>query len=384
MPDDFSALFNAAKDQVGQPERFDPRRAEPFEVRDPRTWNSAPASRAWAVKDWIPVGTVTALYGDGGVGKSLIAQQLLTCTALALPWLGLETAAGTALGIMCEDDDDELHRRQRAINASLGVGMEHLENLRLLSRVGHNNTVMHFGNRTGIGELTEAYYRIDKTCERIRPKLVVADTIADFFGGNEIDRGQVRQFVQNAWGNIARRHNCAVLLCGHPSASGISTGSGTGGSTAWNNTVRSRLYLSRPPEKEGEDYDPDIRLLARMKANYAPRQAEITLRFTDGVLVERGEDGGGRPTLEWPQIDRIFEEIGRAWHAGRPWSLAAQTKQDGRYLPLWAEMHLGVSAKVVARHAQQWLAGGFLAVETLDAKAKVKGLRVVRPLTQSG
>jgi RecA-family ATPase len=386
MPDDFASHFEAAKAQRGPttPAPFDPRQASAFDLRDPRQWNGQPPPRRWAVRDWIPRGTVTALYGDGGVGKSLLAQQLLTCTALALPWLGLETAGGRALGIMCEDDDDELHRRQTAINASLNVSMENLENLRLLSRVGENNVVMTFAQRTGIGDLTEAFWRIDKTCEQFRPGLVVGDTIADFFGGSEIDRGHVRQFVQNAWGNIARRHGCAVLLCGHPSASGISTGSGTGGSTAWSNTVRSRLYLSRPPEKEGEDYDPDLRLLARMKANYAPRQAEITLRYVDGVLVERDAAAGGKPTLEWPDIEKIFTEIGNAWHAGKPWSLAAQTKRDGRYLPLWAEMNLGVSSKVVARHCEQWLAGGYLAVEVLDAKAKVKGLRVVRPLHQAG
>jgi RecA-family ATPase len=386
MPNDapFEALFEAARSQVppAAPAPFDPRKAQPYILRDPREWSGAPPARRWIVRDWIPRGTVTALYGDGGVGKSLLAQQLLTSTALSLPWLGMETSGGRALGIMCEDDDDELHRRQTAINASLGVEMAHLENLRLVSRVGENNVVMTFAQRTGIGELTEAFYRIDRTCAQLRPALVVGDTIADFFGGSEIDRGHVRQFVQNAWGNIARKHDCAVLLCGHPSASGINTGSGTGGSTAWSNTVRSRLYLSRPPAKDGEEPDPDARMLARMKANYAPRQAEVNLRYIDGVLMERDAAGGGRPTLEWPEIDKIFTEIASAWHAGKPWSLAAQTKRDGRYLPLWAEMHLGVSSKAVARHCEQWLAGGYLAVDVLDAKAKVKGLRVVRHLHQ--
>ena len=41
------------------------------------------------------------------------------------------------------------------------------------------------------------------------------------FGGNENNRTQVRQFVQNACAQIARKINGAVLLCAHPSGSGI-------------------------------------------------------------------------------------------------------------------------------------------------------------------
>jgi RecA-family ATPase len=387
MPNDvFDDAFSTAFDQARRdpevarfrptPERATPA-PEPFDLPDPRGWNGHPPARRWNVKEWIPRGTVTALYGDGGVGKSLLAQQLLTCTAMALPWLGLETAGGRALGVMCEDDDDELHRRQVAINAHLGIGMENLENLRLLSRVGENNILMSFPPRGGVGELSAVFERLDLTCRAFKPTLLVGDTIADFFGGSEIDRGQVRQFVQNAFGRLARDHQCAVVIAGHPSASGMSSGSGTGGSTAWSNTVRSRLYLTRPQAKEGEEADPDVRVLSRMKANYAPREATIQLRYQDGVFVEM-DGAGGRATLEWPDIQAVFTEIQRAWDAGRPWSLAPQTKKDGRFLPLWAEMHLGVSARAVARLAESWLAGGYLASETRDAKAKVKGLRVVR------
>lgn len=354
--------------------------AQPLQLLDPRRWTTAAPPRRWLVRDWIPRGVVTALYGDGGVGKSLLAQQLMSCTALALPWLGLETTGGRALGVMCEDDDDELHRRQEAINQALGVEMENLENLRYLSRVGGENILMTFPARTGLGELTGFFDELDATCAEFRPDLFVADTIADFFGGNELDRSQVRQFVQNAFGRLARKHNCAVLMCGHPSAAGISSGSGTGGSTAWSNTVRSRLFFSRPPGREGEEPDPDARQLSRMKANYAPREAELRLRFSDGVFEVDGAPAE-LTSLDWPVIERIFEEVDRAWKAGKPWSIAPQTKRDGRYLPLWAEVQLGVQAKSVHRFVEKWMVGGFLATEMLDPKAKTKGLRVTRWLT---
>ncbi|MDP6385061.1 MAG: hypothetical protein QGI93_02590, partial [Planctomycetota bacterium] len=49
------------------------------------------------------------------------------------------------------------------------------------------------------------------------------------------------------------------------------TGSGFSGSTAWNNSVRSRLYLTKP--KLGDDDQADHRtperLLRAMKSNYS-------------------------------------------------------------------------------------------------------------------
>lgn len=354
--------------------------AVPLDLLDPRDWRTEAPPRRWIVKEWIPRGVVTALYGDGGVGKSLLAQQLMSSVALALPWCGMDVAPGRALGIMCEDDDDELHRRQEGINRALNVEMENLENLRLVSRVGEDNLIMVFPQRTGAGELTAFFEQLDATCAVFRPDLLVMDTIADFFGGNEIDRSQVRQFVQNACGRLARKHQAGVVLCGHPSSSGIATGSGSGGSTAWSNTVRSRLYFARPPAKDGEEADPDARVLSRMKANYAPREAEITLKYDGGIFALRDPSAAFSSSIEWPQIDEIFDEIARGWDAGKPWSNAPQTKQEGRFLPLWAEIKLGLRARVVARHVQQWLAAGHLAVEVHDAKRKTKGLRVVRRL----
>ena len=48
-----------------------------------------PPARRWIVPQWIPCDVVTGFYGDGGVGKSLLAQQLQTATALGSTWLGL-------------------------------------------------------------------------------------------------------------------------------------------------------------------------------------------------------------------------------------------------------------------------------------------------------
>jgi hypothetical protein len=355
-----------------QPLRDLPKRAG-FDFIDPRDWTAPARPREWIVGDWIPRGVVTALYGDGGMGKSLLAQQLMTSVATGSEWLGLPVFRGRALGIMCEDDPDELHRRQEAINKGMGFGPGDLADLRYVSRVGFDNILMAFDGRD-VGQLTQVFEDMDAACEAFRPDLLVCDTIADFFGGNENNRAQVRQFVQNSFGRLARKHGCGLLIAGHPSVAGIASGNGTGGSTAWNNTVRSRVYLSRP---EGEDTNPDARLLSRKKANYAPKDAELAIIWKAGCF-QLSDAAQAANLPDWAVISGILDMIELAWRSGMPLSNARQTRDSGRYLPAVACKRFDISETMAAKLVSDWLIEGHITVQTADAKTKTKGLKVVR------
>jgi hypothetical protein len=375
MPDDhYSRFYEAARPLMAWEDlRRPPEPPKPIEVLDPRGWTEPAKPREWIVPDWVPRGVVTALYGDGGMGKSLLAQQWMSCVALGTPWLGLETAKGRALGLMCEDDPDELHRRQEAINSHMQVGAEVWSDLRYVSRVGSDNVLMSFDGRD-VGQPTAVFRQIDDLCTAFAPDFVVCDTIADFFGGNENNRSQVRQFVQNTFGQLARKHKCAVLICGHPSVSGITSGNGTGGSTAWNNTVRSRMYLTKP---DGEDANPDARLLSRKKANYAARDAEVPIIWERGAFsVSTPERAQALP--EWAVISGILDMIDIAWKAGQPWSIAPQTKAQGRYLPSVATRRFPVTESTVKRLLVAWVEEGAIETAEVDSHSKKTGLRVLR------
>jgi len=335
-------------------------------------WTAPAPLRQWLIDQWIPIGYVTGLYGDGGVGKSLIAQQLLSSTALALPWLGLMVKGGRAFGLMCEDDAGELHRRQEGINQSYGVNMENLENLRISARLGFDNLLMTFDPENR-GKPSGLFGQLCEYLDKFRPRLVVLDTLADIFGGNEVNRSQARQFIQGVGGNIARRYECAVVIPAHPSLSGLASGTGTSGSTGWNNTFRSRIYMTRPDE------DANTRLISRMKSNYAPSGGEITATWENGAFSS-ATPVKDRPELDWPHIEAIFAEIDRAWKGGDPWSSEPRSRNHGRYIGLWASQRLGVNEKKVGKAVQAWLTEGYLAMEIIDKKAKRHGLRVLKVL----
>jgi hypothetical protein len=85
----------------------------------------------------------------------------------------------------------------------------------------------------------------------------------------------------------------AVLLLAHPSRS---QGSEFSGSSAWENTARTRLYLgAKLPGEAQDEGEPgeDVRYLARRKSNYSMKDWR-KFNYRDGVLVpEAAEVQGG-------------------------------------------------------------------------------------------
>ena len=125
--------FNMAEDAVNYAENSPA--PEPLDIIDPVLYEGRIVPiRKWMVQNWMPWRHTTALYGDGGTGKTLLAQMLGTSCATGNCWLGLETTPCKVLGVFCEDDKDELQRRQNDINAAMNIHFSDLRNLYLRRR----------------------------------------------------------------------------------------------------------------------------------------------------------------------------------------------------------------------------------------------------------
>lgn len=259
--------------------------------------------REWHVHGMIPANTVTLLSGDGGTGKSLCALQLAVSTALQRPWLGLAVRHGKAVYLSAEDDKAELHRRLADITRANNATLADLGDLTLRSLAGEDALLATVA-KGGTLQATPLLEAVNQLLQRNCPDLMVLDTLADYFPGNENDRTHARQFIGMLRG-LAINNGCAVVMLAHPSVAGMASGLGTSGSTGWNNSVRSRLYLSRVVQ-DGYERNPDARVLRTMKSNYSGIGAEIALNWQNGVFVAEAPVTGLDRISASAKAERIF------------------------------------------------------------------------------
>jgi len=261
--------------------------------------DQAPPPRQWVVTNWIPRRAVTLLSGDGGVGKSLLCLQLCVATASGGSWLGLETEPGPAVALFCEDDADEVHRRLVDVSAAADVEIATLGGFSFCCPPAVDVSL--FSEHDAI-----AAQRWRSLLERLmrmqpRPVVIVIDAAADVFDANESDRAKVRRFLRMLRG-LALELDAAVVLISHPSRAGLAARDLLSGSTAWGNSVRSRLTFDAPKRAL-----PDLRELQRVKGNYAARgEGSIMLRWDAGAFVVEGRLDAIAQQARAAQADRVF------------------------------------------------------------------------------
>lgn len=245
-----------------------------------------PKPREWVLDGLIPAGKVTSLLGPGGKGKTLAALQIGLHVSLGKTIFGIATTPGPVLGIFCEDDHDELQRRVRAACAAERFDLADARQFVPISREGEDTALCTF-ERDHIR--LELFHReLEATIAIMRPRLVILDTAADMFLGDFMSTPHVRQFLKVALGGLCVRYGCAILLLAHPSKAGQVSGEGDGFSTAWSNSVRSRLYLRPQRAADATESTPELtdrRVLELKKANYGPGGVKVPLLYQSGSFV---------------------------------------------------------------------------------------------------
>jgi RecA-family ATPase len=257
---------------------------------DAADWSGKEAPhRRFIIPGWLVRGSAGLLSGQEGVGKSLLAQQMMTCAASGAEFLGLGIAPVRAVYITCEDPIEELWRRQEAINKALGISMASLGGrLLLVSLKGQ------IGNELGAfdegGRLSPSlrYRQIKAKLIEFGAGLATLDNAAHLFAGNENARHDVAAFL-GLLEQLSEAIDGAVLLLAHPNkqhAQGNKQGNEYSGSTGWSAHVRNRLFLDwAEVDGEGNSLGGDGRLLRKSKANYGKRGEEVTFRWHDWAFV---------------------------------------------------------------------------------------------------
>ncbi len=235
----------------------------------------------------IPAGEVTLLAGHGGSGKSYVALVMAICVALGVSFAGLATTQASVLFYSCEDGKSILLKRVARICRAMKVDVADLKGKLHLLDASDLDPALHREQRVGGRQSIELETRmlglLADQVKRHDVGLVIVDNASDAYDDNEIVRARVRTFIRSLRTRIARP-NRAVLLLAHVSKVSAVMGKSAGsedysGSTAWNNSVRSRLGLFA----DGANL-----ILQPLKANYGPMGDEIRLVWLDGVPLPAG------------------------------------------------------------------------------------------------
>ena len=251
------------------------------DLADFETADLPPAT--FAIDPLIPRGVVTLLGAHGGSGKSILALVIAAHVAVGRDWAGLRVDQGKAIFVSLEDSADMVRYRLKRIVEDYSLPAERVRaNLRVLDGSAGAGTLACERRVDGVSHAVMTPNMVALFESITSARLVVVDNASDAFDGNENERRMVRGFLRML-GRLAQEADAGVLLLAHiDKAAARSSGAGNNysGSTAWHNSVRSRLALVS---------ESGLVELRHEKFNLGKRAESMALTWSNGgVLMPAG------------------------------------------------------------------------------------------------
>jgi RecA-family ATPase len=285
--------------------------ARPLQWLDMSRWDTDPVpEREWIIRDRVPANQVGLFSGEGGTGKSIIELMKNVAHAGGNDWMGSMPKPGGAFYLGAEDEKDELHRRLASIAKHYQITFKELieGGLRVMCLLGQDATLCAVNNRTGMVEVTALYRSLYEQAGDLKPVNISIDTLSRAFAGDEIDRVQVYAFACHMQA-LAMVTGGSVTVLSHPSLSGIASGSGLSGSTAWHGAFRFRQYLRGVRAESGEQPDNDLRELEFKKNQYGPLGESLVLRYQRGLFLPEGGVSSLDKAAREAKADNTFQQL---------------------------------------------------------------------------
>lgn len=258
-----------------------------------------PPEFVWAGR--VPRGTSTLFAAHGGTGKSTIALMFAVSVATGRSLFGVETLRGNAVFVSLEDGPEVVRHRLASLCSAWQIKPDDLSGLLVLDGTHHPELYAPHGPglaTSSVAAQTPSFTELKRSAQANGALLIVIDNASDAFAGDEIKRVQVRAFIRSL-NELATSCNAAVLLLTHVdkgTSRGRSTSAGAdnegySGSTAWHNSVRSRLFMSR--------VDADFLAIEHQKGNLSAGLMDVLrLHWPPGQAFPTLADDG--PTVLQP------------------------------------------------------------------------------------
>lgn len=227
---------------------------------------------------YLPVGDYTVIMAAGGTGKTMLTCGIAAALSKteAFPGEDQPHEAAKTLFISSEDTGSMLKKRLSASGADLSKVL-----------------ILDCNDSIGLN-IDTGHQTFEKLIEETTPKLVIIDPWTAFIGSIDINRANIVRPVFQRLANIAKKHDCSVILVSHVNKKAQSDNANNAaiGSADLVNAARSTLQIvgGSPDEK-------DSRIMVHTKSNYAPAGKSVKYRIT-------AESG-----MQWAGFSNLTKEI---------------------------------------------------------------------------
>ncbi|MCA9054778.1 MAG: AAA family ATPase [Planctomycetaceae bacterium] len=312
----------------------------------------------WLWPERIPLGKLTLLVGDGGIGKSTLTADVVSRVTRGAGWpdAPASQAVGSVLLITGEDGvSDTIRPRCEAAGADL-------------SRVLHKATVALPEGGTRMLDLSRDI-DIIRRIHQNHPDLlaVVVDPVSAFFGTGNPNRDTDVRAVMEPLAQLAEELEIAILIVAHINkGTQASAQHRVCGSTGFVNVVRKAWFVGPDPD------NPDRRLFVWLKGNVGRRVPGLAFTIDDDGEAEQSRVVWDDERVEM-SVEQLLAPITPT--ARKP----AKPRDEVRQ---WIGKALVDGPRPSAEFDEEWKAAGF-SESTVRRVGKQMGLRRHRPAGSS-
>ncbi len=155
---------------------------------------------------WLCRGYLSLFTGASHIGKSVLAQQMATCWSVGRDFFGLKPVKPLKVVMVNgENDEEQIMENFNGIAEYLKLTEDDY------AKLGENFITISNYDKVGKEFLNVA----EEILADIKPDILIIDPLLHYINANINDQKVVGSFLRHGLGELAKNHNCAIMVSHH-------------------------------------------------------------------------------------------------------------------------------------------------------------------------